>query len=178
MISCWPISVPAASTFSPMSVHTGTTPQYSDSRRAISSRSVVAKIGARGRSADSRRAVPPPRVTATIACASPRFGEHHRRLAERLRVVVRPGRRQRDAERPIGGVALGFADDGVERLHRARGKGADRRFGRQHDRVDAVVDGAGGVVHLGARRARLHRHRFQHLRGHDDGNALMAARAA
>ena len=29
-------------------------------------------IGARGRSADSRRAVPPPRVTATIAAASPR----------------------------------------------------------------------------------------------------------
>ena len=34
--------------------------------------SVVARIGARGRSADSRRAVLPPRVTATIACASPR----------------------------------------------------------------------------------------------------------
>ena len=34
------------------------------------SRSVVAMIGACGRSADSRRAVVPPRVTATIACAA------------------------------------------------------------------------------------------------------------
>ena len=48
-------------------------PQYSDRRRAVSSRSHAAMIGARGRSADSRRAVPPPRVTATIARASLRL---------------------------------------------------------------------------------------------------------
>jgi len=42
-------------------------------RRAVSPRSVAAMIGACGRRADSRRAVVPPRVTATIACASPRL---------------------------------------------------------------------------------------------------------
>ena len=71
------MSVPADARFSPMfsprSVQTGTTPQYKASRRAVTLLPVVAMIGARGRRADSRRAVPPPRVTATIACASPRF---------------------------------------------------------------------------------------------------------
>ena len=54
-------------------VQIGVTPQYKVRRRAVSLLSVVAKIGARGLSADSRRAVPPPRVTATIAWASPRL---------------------------------------------------------------------------------------------------------
>ena len=52
---------------------TGQTPQYSDRRRAVSSRPHAAIIGACGRSADSRRAVLPPRVTATIARASLRL---------------------------------------------------------------------------------------------------------
>ena len=101
------------------------------------------------------------------------IGEHHRRLTERLRVVVRAGRVHGRGTADRRG-AFGFANDGVERLHRARGEGADRRFGRQHDRVHPIVDRAGGVVHLGARRARLHRHRFQHLRGQNDGNAMVA----
>ena len=48
------------------------TPHSRDNRGAMSSRSVVARIGACGRSAASRRAVPPPRVTATIAWAPAR----------------------------------------------------------------------------------------------------------
>ena len=46
--------------------------------------------------------------------------------------------------------------------------GAGRGLAREHDRVDAVFDGVGGVVHLGAGRARLDRHRLEHLRRHDD----------
>ena len=54
-----------------MSVVTGVTPQYSVSRRVISTSPAVAMIGAWGLSADSLRAVPPPRVTATMASALP-----------------------------------------------------------------------------------------------------------
>jgi hypothetical protein len=55
----------AASPSPGISVGTGP-PLSSDSRGAISSRSVVARMGACGRSANSWRAVPPPCVTASL----------------------------------------------------------------------------------------------------------------
>ena len=165
-----------------MSVETAITPQSSDKRGAVSSLSVVARIGACGRSADRRRAVPPPRVTATIACAPASLGERDRRLAERVRVVAVARRaRHLESREPAAAGAdafLGIADDRVERLHGARRKGADSRLARQHDRVDAVGDRVGGVAHFGAGRPGLHGHRFEHLRGQNHRHpALPRARA-
>ena len=50
----------------------GMTPHSSASRRVMAGVSAAAIIGTRGRSAARRRAVPPPRVIATMDCAPPR----------------------------------------------------------------------------------------------------------
>src|SRR6266849_3170903 len=52
------------------------------------------------------------------------IGERHRRLAERLRMIL-VQRVARSARRVIGGTGLGVADDGVERVHGPRGVPAD-----------------------------------------------------
>ena len=114
-----------------------------------------AKIGARGRSADSRRAVPPPRVTATIACASPRVASVTAASQSACAWSCADRRSEDDGHASADGLDFGVADDRVERLHGARRIRADRRFARQHDRVDAIVDGVGGVADFGPRRPRL-----------------------
>ena len=53
----------------------------------------------------------------------------------------------------------------------SRGIGAGRRFGRQHQRVGALVDAAGDVGGLGAGRGGGADHRFQHLGGDDHRRA-------
>ena len=63
------------------------TPQQNGQTPADFLAEVAARIGARGRSADSRRAVLPLRVTATIAWAAPCSVERHGRLADGLGVA-------------------------------------------------------------------------------------------
>ena len=72
--------------------------------------------------------------------------------------------------RPAG-VGLDPADDGVHHRHRLARIGPGRRFGRQHQRVGALVDAAGDVGGLGAGRGRGGDHRFQHLGGDDHRRA-------
>ncbi len=169
-----PMRRAAAFTSPSRSVSTGTTPHDSASRRAMSALLVAAKIGTAGRSADSTRAVLPPRVTATIAAALRVRGQRHRRLADGAAMRRRARASPRVAATPTGGIDLGVADDQIERLHRPHRIRADRRLAGQHDRVDAVVDGVGGVADLGARRPRLGAHRLEHLRGDDHRDAERA----
>jgi hypothetical protein len=68
----------------------------------------------------------------------------------------------------------------VHGLHRLDRVAARRRFGREHDRVGALVDGGGDVRDLGPRRHRRGDHGFQHLRRHDHrlgGGACLAHQA-
>ena len=98
------------------------------------------------------------------------FGERDGRLADRLRMLVlvpaRQDRRRRQRAR------LGLADDGVECLHGAPGIYTSGSLTRQHDRIHPISHGVRRVAHLGARRPRTGRHRLQHLRGDDHGNAV------
>ena len=50
-----------------------------------------------------------------------------------------------------------------------------RRLPGQHDRVRALSNGDRDVRDLGARRRRVLDHRLEHVRGHDDGLAALAA---
>ena len=61
--------------------------------------------------------------------------------------------------------------DGLDRV------ASHRRFSREHHRVRAVVDGGRDVRCLRPGRHRRRDHRFQHLGGHDDRFARIAARA-
>ncbi len=70
-------------------------------------------------------------------------------------------------QRPVVRIALGLLDDPAHDLHRLQREAPARRFGRQHHRVGAVVDGGGDVGRLGARRHRRVDHRLEHLRGDD-----------
>ena len=83
--------------------------------------------------------------------------------------------------RPDGTIdrkaGFGIADDGVERLHGASRVRADGGLARQHDRIDAVLDGVRRVVHFRARRPRLGRHRLEDLGGDDHRNAVAACGA-
>ena len=65
-------------------------------------------------------------------------------------------------QRALG--ALGHRGHHLDRLHRV---GADRRLGREHDRVGAVEDRVGHIGDLGAGRARGVDHRLEHLGGGD-----------
>ena len=67
--------------------------------------------------------------------------------------------------------ALGFADDGVERLDGSHRIQPDRRLARQHDGVHAVINGIRCIADFSARRPRLEPHRLEHLRSDDDRNA-------
>ena len=97
------------------------------------------------------------------------FRKRHRRLANRLTVIVMAG--VPEDERPgLRPVRFGGSNDQIERLHGLRGKRARRRFARQHDRVDPIVDGVGGIADFGTSRTALRCHRFEHLGREDHGN--------
>ena len=66
-------------------------------------------------------------------------------------------------------VALDLAGDAGHRLHRLHGEIAHGGLVAQHHGVHTLVNGAGHVAHLGARRTRGLDHRIEHLRGDDHG---------
>ena len=101
------------------------------------------------------------------------IGEGDRGLAQRPRVILVNGR-PLDRGHAVQRRGLGVADDRVEGLDRAHGVGAGRGLAREHDHVDPVFDRVGGVVDLGAGRARLGHHRLEHLRRHDHRLAGLA----
>ena len=68
-------------------------------------------------------------------------------------------------------------DDPVHHAHRLDRILARGGFGRQHDRIGAVVDGGGDVGGFRACRHGARNHRLKHLRGHDDGLADSPAAA-
>ena len=113
-----------------------------------------------------------------MACASPPLGQRDRGFAERLRVVVdappRHARRATSATPP--GVTIRRPRMIASSVCTARPGTPGGGLPREHDRVHAVVHGIGGVVDFGARRARLGRHRLEHLGGDDDRHAAARAR--
>ena len=112
----------------------------------------------------------------------------HRLQLQRLRHVAR-GDRDRIGSRRLGRGALRADDRAVQRvrlhldgdaIHEGNGFDrvfSDRAFRRKHDRVGALEDRLRDVRYLGARRHRRIDHRFQHLRGDDDGLALASCAA-
>ena len=159
---------PSASSASTIDV----TPHQRHSRRAQSSESVTAKIGAAGRRAESRRAVRPSRVSTMNAVHEPARRQRHRGIAERRIVVGSLDVRHR--QDPWRRNRFRIADDRVEHFDGANRMLADRGLARQHDRVGAGVDCARGIGDFGARRPRLRAHRFEHLRRHDHRHAAAA----
>ena len=146
------------------------------SRRATSGRCVAAKICAPGRSAASMRAVFPSRVTATIATARPRSAKvtAASQSARPCSACIRLPSEGTWQRRQL----LRVADDRVEGLDSLHWILARGRLPRQHDRIDAVVHGIGGVADLRASRTRLLAHRLEHLRRDDDGTAERARAGA
>ena len=69
----------------------------------------------------------------------------------------------------MGFVALDLAGDAGHRLDRLHGEVAHSGLVAQHHSIDALVDGAGHIAHLGPRRTRIAHHRIEHLRGDDHG---------
>ena len=102
----------------------------------------------------------------------------HRRTGDlRRNLVVDRHHVDVDEGRRIGFVALDGLGDARHRLDRLHGIGPRSGLVAQHDGVDPLVDGAGDIAHLGARRTRRTDHRVEHLRGDDDrtfgGDALV-----
>ena len=72
------------------------------------------------------------------------------------------------AQGPVGPVGLGGRGDGREHLDRLGREAAHGGLGREHDAIGAVEDGVGHVGGLGAGRAPVLDHGFEHLGGRDD----------
>ena len=113
------------------------TPQNSANDEATDSWAVAAKTGADGRSADSRRAVFPSRVTATIASACPVVASVTAD-SQSARLCSRPGGSISGTKRATSGT------DSASRITRSSVSTASNRvqagggFPREHDRVDAL----------------------------------------
>ena len=160
------------------SVTSGTTPQNSASAPATSlARGAPAKIGA---ARPQRRQQP--RGLALARHRDDRVGLAGRRPASpplrraRGRDGCRSDRLASTHALEVGGSSSASRMIGVERLHRADRIRAGRRLAREHDRVDAFVDGVGRIADLRARRPRLDAHRLEHLRRDDHRNARAPAR--
>lgn len=98
-----------------------------------------------------------------------RRGTHGRAGQLRRDLVVHRDHVHVDHRLEVALVALDLAGDARHGLDRLDGIVAHGRLVAQHHGVDTLVDGAGHVAHLGARRTRRLDHRIEHLRGDDDG---------
>ena len=87
------------------------------------------------------------------------------------RVGIGLGRGAAAGRKVFGAASVALDRDpgrGLDCQHRVR---ADRRLGRQEDRVRAVEDRVGDVARLGTSGSRRDDHRLEHLRGDDHGHA-------
>ena len=110
------------------------------------------------------------RSRSSAACAM------HSQMVSATERRTRAGCRARawriDADLVLGlGDDLGHHGDGFDGILAGGG------FGGEHDGVGAVIDGVGDVGGFGARGARVVDHRLEHLRGGDDGLAVLGGAA-
>ena len=137
-----------------------------------------AKMGGSGWYLESRRAVLPVSVKMAMAAtsrSSAAWDMHSQMVSAMERRTLAGWPRARtglDADLVLGfGDDLGHHGDGFDGIFAGGG------LAGEHDGVGAVVDGVGDVGGFGAGGARVFDHRLEHLRGGDDGLAVLGGAA-